>query len=90
MSAPDPSSASAYADRKFYGKVAAIAPTVNLPDQSRLERTVLVTTELNNEESLLKSEMTGNAKISCGTRRLYEIVFRRMIRFVRVEFWSWW
>jgi hypothetical protein len=38
----------------------------------------------------LKPEMTGNAKIYCGQRRLYEIVFRRLIRFVRVEFWSWW
>jgi len=34
--------------------------------------------------------MSGNAKISCGVRRLYEIVFRRFIRFIRVEFWSWW
>ena len=29
-------------------------------------------------------------KLSCGTRRLYQIVFRRLIRFIRVEFWSWW
>jgi hypothetical protein len=34
--------------------------------------------------------MSGNAKISCGVRRLYEIVFCRFIRFIRVEFWSWW
>jgi hypothetical protein len=34
--------------------------------------------------------MTGNAKISCGSQRLYAIVFRRFIHFIRVEFWSWW
>lgn len=82
--------ASAYADRKFYGKVAAIAPTVNLPDQSRLERTVLVTTELNNEESLLKSEMTGNAKIYCGKRSAFDLLTHSLARYIRVEFWSWW
>jgi putative peptide zinc metalloprotease protein len=82
--------ASAYADRKFYGKVAAIAPTVNLPDQSHLERTVLVTTELNNEESLLKSEMTGNAKIYCGKRKAFDLLTHSLARYIRVEFWSWW
>jgi hypothetical protein len=29
-------------------------------------------------------------KFSCGMRQLYEIVFRRFIRIIRVEFWSEW
>ena len=51
---------------------------------------VLVSTELNNTPLLLKPEMTGHAKIYCGQQRLIDIVMRRLIRFLRVEFWSWW
>jgi hypothetical protein len=39
---------------------------------------------------LLKPEMTGNAKILCGTRPLLELLTRRLARYIRVEFWSWW
>jgi len=35
-------------------------------------------------------EMTGNAKISCGQRRIVELLTRRLARYIRVEFWSWW
>ncbi len=34
--------------------------------------------------------MTGHGKIYVGERRLIEIVSRRVVRFLRVEFWSWW
>jgi hypothetical protein len=34
--------------------------------------------------------MTGHAKIYCGEHRLVDIVMRRLIRFLKVEFWSWW
>jgi len=82
--------ASAYPSRKFYGTVASVAPTINMPDQFHLERTVLVTTELDNQGMLLKSEMTGNAKIYCGKHRLIALLTRGLARYVRVEFWSWW
>jgi hypothetical protein len=39
---------------------------------------------------LLKPEMTGNAKVSCGSRRLVDLLTRRLARYIRVEFWSWW
>lgn len=54
------------------------------------ERTVLVTTQLDNAGGLLKPEMTGHAKIHGDRRRLIELVARRFVRFIRVEFWSWW
>jgi hypothetical protein len=60
------------------------------PSEGIVQREFLVVTRLENGDFSLKPEMTGNAKIYCGQRRLYEIVFRRLIRFVRVEFWSWW
>ena len=82
--------ARAYLDRSFKGNVISIAPVGTLPANGLPQREFVVVTELDNASFALRPEMTGNAKISCGTRRLYEIVFRRLIRFVRVEFWSWW
>ena len=76
--------------KKFEGRVTSIAPIATEPEEARAERTVLVSTELNNTPLLLKPEMTGHAKIYCGQQRLIDIVMRRLIRFLRVEFWSWW
>jgi hypothetical protein len=53
-------------------------------------RTILVTTEIANGSLMLKPGMTGEAKITCGTRRLIDLVTRRLARTVKVEFWSWW
>ena len=43
-----------------------------------------------NPSLLLKSQMTGTAKIYCGERRVADLMTRRLARFFRVEFWSWW
>jgi hypothetical protein len=51
---------------------------------------IRVMTEIDNRSRLLKPEMTGSAKIYCGTRRVFELAMRRIARYVRVEFWSWW
>jgi multidrug resistance efflux pump len=53
-------------------------------------KTVTITTEIDNPSLLLKPEMTGQAKIFCGERRLLDIATRRIARTVKVEFWSWW
>jgi hypothetical protein len=53
-------------------------------------KTVLVTTRIDNSALLLKPEMTGQAKIFCGQKRLFDLVTRRIARTVKVEFWSWW
>jgi len=52
--------------------------------------TILVTTEIDNGEGLLKPGMTGMAKIYCGQRRISDLITRRLSRTFRVEFWSWW
>lgn len=80
----------AYPRLSFRGKVTAIAPIASKQEEWRLDRTVLVTTELDNHGLLLKPEMSGNAKIYCGERRLGDLLTRRVARYVRVEFWSWW
>jgi putative peptide zinc metalloprotease protein len=72
------------------GTVASIAPIVTRKEPSPLERTVAVTTRLDNSGLLLKPGMTGQAKVFCGKRRLFDLVTRALIRYLRVEFWSWW
>jgi putative peptide zinc metalloprotease protein len=80
----------AYPDLSFKGKVTSIAPIVTKMEEKWEQRTILVTTELRNDSLLLKSEMTGNAKIFCGRRRILDLMTRRLVRYIRVEFWSWW
>lgn len=82
--------ARAYPDRTFRGSVAIIAPVATKPEGPHAERVVLVTTRFDNPDFLLKPDMTGNAKISCGERRIINLMARRFLRFVKVEFWSWW
>jgi len=82
--------ARAYIDRSFMGKVISTSPVGIQSTNGIAQRHFIVVTELENSTRLLRPEMTGNAKISCGNRHLYQIVFRRLIRFIRVEFWSWW
>jgi multidrug resistance efflux pump len=53
-------------------------------------KTVAITTEIDNPDLLLKPEMTGQAKISCGQRRLLDVATRRVARTAKVEYWSWW
>ena len=53
-------------------------------------KTITITTEIDNPSLLLKPEMTGQAKISCGQRRMLDVAIRRLARTAKVEFWSWW
>jgi putative peptide zinc metalloprotease protein len=82
--------ARALPDISFKGSVVSIAPTVAVPKEGQIERTVTVSTLLDNSSLRLKPEMTGNAKILCDRRRLIDLVTRRLTRYLRVEFWSWW
>ena len=81
--------ARAFPEHSFYGQVMSIAPAAT-KEEVWGETTVLVSTELDNSSSLLKAEMTGNAKIYCGKRRILDLMTRRFTRYIRVEFWSWW
>jgi putative peptide zinc metalloprotease protein len=82
--------AQAFPQSRFEGQVVSIAPIATAPQEPRAERTILVTTELDNASLVLKPEMTGHAKIYCDQRRLIDIASRRLVRFFKVEFWSWW
>ncbi|MCX5753907.1 MAG: efflux RND transporter periplasmic adaptor subunit [Candidatus Krumholzibacteria bacterium] len=70
----------------FAGRVVSVPPVAI----DRLNRTVLiVTAEVDNARHLLKPGMTGAARIYCGKHRLIDLLTRKIIRFVRVEFWWW-
>ncbi|MBI4271526.1 MAG: HlyD family efflux transporter periplasmic adaptor subunit [Candidatus Rokubacteria bacterium] len=82
--------ARAYPDRAVLGRVTAIAPAAVKEEEGWRGRVFRVTTTLENPDFLLRPEMTGTAKIYCGERRLVDVLTRRLARYLRVEFWSWW
>jgi multidrug resistance efflux pump len=82
--------ARAFPGRIFESRVTSIAPVVTKPEQDHAERSVTVTTRLENRDGLLKPQMTGTAKIRCGERRMLELLTRRLTSYLRVEFWSLW
>jgi membrane fusion protein, copper/silver efflux system len=82
--------ARAFPDRNFLSAVTAIAP-IAVEDQTGLGgRVVRVMTDIDNKLGLLKPDMTGSAKIYGGSRRIFSLAMRRIVRSVRVEVWSWW
>jgi len=88
----------AYPDQTFYGTVTSIATsaqqtleaTSSSSSAAGANKTILVTTQIDNHSLLLKPEMTGQAKILCGPRRIVDLITRRLARTFKVEFWSWW
>lgn len=95
--------ARAYPDVDFHGVVTSIATSAQGPGAGATpagpassgspdvgNKTILVTTQVDNHALLLKPEMTGHAKLFCGDRRILDLVTRRVARTVKVEFWSWW
>jgi len=79
----------AYPDRVFDGRVTAIGAAALEPDKQR-GRVVKATIVLPNPDGLIKSSMTGYARIACGNRRALDVLTRGLQRYMRLEFWSWW
>jgi len=90
----------AYHDQMFYGEVVAIAPVATVTTDFVVEgsdltvgdadaKVVRVTSEIPNPEGLLKSEMTGYAKIAIEYRPIWDVLLRPLYRWFKVEFWSW-
>jgi multidrug resistance efflux pump len=82
--------ARAFPGRTFEGRVTDIAAAAVKEQEGWRGKVLRVTTAIDNPDLLLKPEMTGNAKIYCGKRRLVDLLTRRLARYLRVEFWSWW
>lgn len=72
---------------EFHGEVALIAPVADPVDGvPRFQ----VRTDVPNSGGALRPGMSGYAKVSCGKRSLLALATRRLVHFIRVEFWSWW
>lgn len=81
--------ARAYPGRRLAGTVRTIAP-VAVEDRGLGRKIFRVTIDMDRTSDVLKPEMTGNAKIFCGRRPIWNLLTRRISRYLRVEFWSWW
>jgi len=73
-------------DREIAGKVTNIAPAAQTKSYGTIVR---VGASIPNPEDSLRPAMTGYAKIDGEDMRVWEAFLRRIIRIVRVEFWSW-
>ena len=73
-------------DLEFHGVVATVAPNV---EKMRFGKVVQVVTVLENKDGLIKTGMTGHAKIEGGTLPIWKVFSLALLRFVKVEVWSW-
>ncbi len=58
-------------------------------ESGELQPVFVVTAEAANTNGLMKPGMTGHAKIYCGKWPAYKVLLWRIVRWFRVEFWSW-
>jgi len=67
------------------GRVDFIAPVAQSVNGQQI---VVVRSEVPNDEMLLMPDTTGVAKIHCGSRRIVDVMTRRIVRWIRTEFWD--
>lgn len=79
----------AYPLRDFTGRVTAIAPTVESKQDNPFLRVIRVKIEIPNPDGMLKSQMTGFAKITADKKPFIVAFTRALVRFVMLEMWSW-
>jgi len=77
----------ALADETLWAQVDRIAPVAATSEPADSQRSLRVTCELKNRGLRLRPEMTGYARIYGEKRPLGAIVFDRVRRFLRTEFW---
>ena len=58
-------------------------------ETGELQPVLAITAHVSNTDGLMKPGMTGRAKIYCGKQPVYKVLLWRMVRWFRVEFWSW-
>lgn len=69
----------------YLARTEFIAPTAQDVGGQRM---VVVRAEVPNPAQIFRSDMTGVAKIYAGRRSVFEIATRRLIRWIRTEFWD--
>lgn len=68
------------------GEVQSVAPAAEDAGYGRIVR---VTAEFPNEDGLLRSAMTGHAKVEGVDMRVWEAYMRSILRFIQIDMWSW-
>jgi len=76
-----------YPGRTFWGKVSRVSQMV---EAGQARNIFSVTCKIENQGNLLRPGMSGHAKLFCGKRRLASLLTRKLVRYLRVEVWSWW
>jgi putative peptide zinc metalloprotease protein len=92
----------AFPDHVFRGKVTYIASSATAPtppagstaavapmDIGKAINAVIVHTEIENGELLLKPEMTGRARIYCGERSAFALLLWHLKRYFRMDTFVW-
>ncbi|RZO87230.1 MAG: HlyD family efflux transporter periplasmic adaptor subunit [Oceanococcus sp.] len=73
-------------DQPYAGTVKAIAPSAEAGENGRIVRVLI---EVSDADSDLRVDMSGQAKIEAETGPAIIAFSRALMRFVRVELWSW-
>lgn len=76
----------AYFDREFVGKVAMIDRNVTTKSFGNV---VKVLATVDNPDGLLKTGMTGEGKVAGPTMPVWQAFSQALLRFLRVQAWSW-
>ncbi len=76
----------AYTGRVFTGEVTEIGLVATEASYGRVIKVVSI---FDNEDGLIKSEMTGFAKVEGSVMPVFLAFTQALSRFFRVEFWSW-
>jgi multidrug resistance efflux pump len=74
------------ADAILLGSVVSIAPSAEPREYGLIVR---VMTDIPNDDGFLKSQMTGYAKIASRDMPVWEAFSRMLMRFFKIEMWSW-
>ncbi|MFQ6008413.1 MAG: HlyD family efflux transporter periplasmic adaptor subunit, partial [Candidatus Zixiibacteriota bacterium] len=76
-----------YPNRTFTGRIVHVPKGAT---QRNGDSYFLVSVVVDNTDGLLRSGMTGYAKIEIGKSSLVGLIMRKLASVIRVEFWTWW
>lgn len=77
---------SAYPDKTFKATIATINPDVEEIDGEKMVTMIIAFTE---NENLLKSGLSGFAKVDGGHLMVWEALTRSIYRFITIDLWAW-
>ncbi len=76
-----------YPFSSFWGRVFQISQKAEEHQERKIFR---ITCKIGNQSHVLKPGMSGYAKIYCGKTSAFNLLTRKIVRYLRVEVWSWW